>query len=289
MIAARHRTPTVEVALSTDSVNSTGSPSESRSQSDFESQSVEIVDDHGDPVRFELRLPSNRSTDPLPVLVILAGIKTGHQTLERLPEAGDNALIAYSYPYDREAWRVQSNLRRGLISHRMTARVSAQLAALMEWLRHQTWSDRERITLAGGSLGAIVLPMILRELQTRGLAPRRAVFAYGGAGRFTLGYLSLRHRSKLLASAGAVLAWLFLGRLEPARHLPYLEGEFLLISSLDDTLVPRRCSALFERLTPEPKTIVHMQGEHVDSRQSELLAAVVETARRWLAERDAFR
>ena len=171
----------------------------------------------------------------------------------------------------------------------MTRRVAAQLAALVEWLRHQPWADRERVCLAGGSLGAIALPMICVTCKPVGSRPPARCSHTAGAGRFTLAYLCLRHRSVLLAGAAAVLAWLFLGRLEPARHLPRLEGEYLIISSVDDTLIPRRCAARFEQLTPEPKTIVHMRGEHVGSRQPEVLAEVLVIASRWLAERDAFR
>ena len=250
-------------------------------------QAVEITDRHGAPLRFEVRRPAEEHP-AVPVLIILAGLKTGHRSLDHLPPCGANALVAYAYPYDREHWRTQSILGRGITVWRMAARVADQVAALLAWVRRQAWCDPERVSLCGGSLGAILLPMILRELQSRGMEVRCAIFAYGGAGRFSLAWLSLRHRSVGLALIAALLALAFLRNIEPARHLPCLEGDFLVISSPDDERVPQRCAARFEALLPEPKHIVHLAGEHLDTQRPDLLASVVDIAKRWLHERDAF-
>ena len=248
---------------------------------------VEIVDRRGAPLQFEVRRPADENVE-VPVLVILGGLKTGHRTLDRLPPCGANALVAYAYPYDRERWRSQSNFVHALVVWRMARRLSGQIEALLEWVRSQPWCDPERVSLCGGSLGAILLPMILRDLQSRGVPMKRAVFAYGGAGRVSLAWLSLRRRSALLAALAALLSFACLRHIEPARHLPHLQGEFLVISSPDDEQVPERCSARFEALLPEPKRIVHLTGEHLDTDRPDLIAAVVRTATNWLLERDAF-
>lgn len=112
---------------------------------------------------------------------MLAGIKTNEETLSRLPEQGNNALIAYHYDYDQSTWNTFSYLRRALICHRMTRRVSARIASLVEWVKAQVWADSERVNLGGGSLGAIVLPMILRDLLAWNVKVRAVTMAYGGA------------------------------------------------------------------------------------------------------------
>ncbi len=239
-------------------------------------------------VRFTLQLPRSRGSARLPVLILLAGIKTSEQTLERIPGQGDNALIAYHYDYDKSTWKSLSRFRQGLIAYRMTSEVPDQIAALVEWVKGQAWADRDRVNIAGGSLGAISLPMILRELQNKDIGFRAVILAYGGAGRMTLGYLSMRHRSLLLAAATGMLSWLFLRRLEPAIHLPHLKGEFLIISSPDDNLVPRRCAKLFEDLTPDPKTIIHVRGAHLNPREQNVIGDVVEIAQKWLVEQGAY-
>ena len=248
---------------------------------------VEAVDRHGAALNFEVRRPVDESV-AVPVLVILAGLKTGHRTLDRLPPCGTNALVAYAYPYDRERWRSQSHLDRALVVRRMVRRLSGQVESLLAWLRRQRWCDPDRVTLCGGSLGAILLPMILRDLQSRGVSMERAVFAYGGAGRVSLAWLSLRHRSAVLAALAALLSLLCLRHIEPVRHLPHLRGEFLVISSPDDERVPERCAARFEALLPESKRVVHLAGEHLDTERPDLIAAVVDAATSWLRERDAF-
>ena len=248
---------------------------------------VEVVDRHGAPLHFEVRRPRDDNV-AVPVLVILAGLKTGHRTLDRLPPCGANALVAYAYPYDRDRWRRQSYFGRALLVWRMARRLSDQIEALLDWIRRQPWCDAERVTLCGGSLGAILLPMILRDLQSRGVPMKRAVFAYGGAGRVSLAWLILRHRSIALAALAALLALACLRNIEPARHLPHLQGEFLVISSPDDERVPERCAARFEALLPEPKRVVHLAGEHLNTQHPDLLAAVVDAATGWLLERDAF-
>ena len=259
---------------------------------EYHAEHPEIPDGDGHPVRFHLRRPVDGANDGAgaryPVLIILAGIKTGDHTLERLPDHGANVLIAYAYPYDKDRWGRSSTVRRGLTAHWMTYQVSKQIIALVRWLHDQPWADPERINIGGGSLGSIVLPMILSDMQRAGVRVRSATFAYGGVGRFTLGYQCLRHRSFALAVTGAILSWLCLGRLEPARYLPHLSGEFLVISSPDDQMVPRGCAERFESLLPDPKTIVHMEGGHVDIRQPDVLADVVAITLRWLVERGAF-
>lgn len=255
---------------------------------DVTTSTLTIPDGIGGKVQFTLQLPTSPVTERLPTLILLVGIKTNEETLTRISDQGDNALVAYHYDYDQSTWKSLSYVRRALIAHRMTCQIPDQIAALVEWIKSQPWADPGRVNIGGGSLGAISLPMVLRELQARGIELRTISFAYGGAGRVMLGYLSLRHRSRLLAAVGGGFAWLFLRRLEPARHLPHLHGQFLIISSPDDRLVPRRCSKLFEDLTPEPKTIVHMQGVHINTKERKLLAEVMAITRKWLTGQGAF-
>lgn len=250
-------------------------------------QSLTIPDGEGREVKFSLRLPKTPSSERLPLLIVLAGIKTNERTLTRAPAQNSNALITYEYDYDKEDWRGSSYTARARHVLRMTAGMSGQIEALLRWVQSRSWVDPERVNIAGGSVGAICLPMILRDLQDKGLNFRTVTLAYGGADRTRMCYLMLRHRSRILAALGAALCWLLLHRMEPAHHLPYLKGEFLLISSLDDERIPRRCSKLFEDLTPQPKTIIHKSGEHVDTAHPHVLDEVLATTLSWLVENRA--
>ena len=45
---------------------------------------------------------------------------------------------------------------------------------------------------------------------------------------------------------------------EPALHLPYLRGEFLIINGKRDELIPAESARRLQELTPEPKTVVNL-------------------------------
>lgn len=250
-------------------------------------ESFRIPDNKGGEVKFSLRRPKAPADERLPLLIVLGGVKTNERTLTRAPVQKRNALITYEYDYDKEDWRRWSYPNRARHVLRMTVGMSGQIEALLVWVQSRSWIDPERINVVGGSVGAIYLPMILRDLQAKGLGFRTVTLAYGGAGRTTMCYLMLRHRSRVLAAIGATLCWLLLRRMEPATHLPHLKGEFLLISSLDDERIPRRCSKLFEDLTPETKTIIHTSGQHVDTEHPHVLDEVFATTLGWLVENRA--
>ena len=72
---------------------------------------------------------------------------------------------------------------------------------------------------------------------------------------------------------------------EPAFHLPALVGEFLLVSAAADEIVPATSARLMRELTPEPKTIVLLPGEHIDPRDQAVLDRVVSISGDWLREK----
>ena len=60
------------------------------------------------PVRFTLSVPEDAGDRRMPVLVIIGGLKSGRENLERLPPLGPNALISFEYPY-RDVVRNKKN------------------------------------------------------------------------------------------------------------------------------------------------------------------------------------
>ena len=117
-------------------------------------ETVNVPAGPGRTATFTLRLPFRPGDEPVPVLLILAGIKTNARTMERLPAVGHNAVIAYHYDYDQSTWKSTPYWRRAIECDRMSRQTPAQVAAILTWMMTQPWCDRERINLAGGSLGA---------------------------------------------------------------------------------------------------------------------------------------
>lgn len=252
-----------------------------------EVQSLTVPDGHGRSMSFSIHRPPAAAESRLPVLIVLAGVKTNERTLERAPRQKSNILITYQYDYDQARWRTSGYLYRAWHTFRVLRQISRQFVSLVRWVKAQPWVDAQRVNVAGGSLGAICLPMCLRELQREGIELRTVVFAYGGANLGRLCYLMLKPHSTVIALVGATLTASLLRWMDPARHLPHLRGDFLLVSSPEDERIPRACAERFERLTPEPKTVIHKTGEHVDSDYPEILDEVFDTTLRWLKERGA--
>jgi dienelactone hydrolase len=159
--------------------------------------------------------------------------------------------------------------------------VPGQVSAMLDWLVRQPWSDPQRVSLLGFSLGAIALPAVEHMAQHDGLAIRWTMLAYGGAGLAALVKGDRRiepgWERPLLGQGAAFLLW----PLEPARHLPGLHGQFLILGASSDEVVDRRSSAQLEALAPEPKTIIHTAGEHIGTGpdRSAMLAEAVAITR----------
>jgi pimeloyl-ACP methyl ester carboxylesterase len=70
--------------------------------------------------------------------------------------------------------------------------------------------------------------------------------------------------------------------MEPAHHLPHLNGRFLVVRGDQDTRIPAELSRGLAALTPEPKQVVTLEAGHMDPRDPELTANVVRISQDWL-------
>ena len=60
-----------------------------------------------------------------------------------------------------------------------------------------------------------------------------------------------------------------------------------LVSGADDSLIPEASARLMEELTPEPKTVIRLEGGHIRGGRTELARTIVAISRGWLLERGA--
>ncbi len=240
-------------------------------------------------VELQISLPDPLPPQPLPVVFVLGGLNTGAQSVRHLPDAGGNVLVGYDWPVPRRVPRDMTALRVLPETLRRLLRVPGEVAVALRWIAGQPWADRDRVTLVGLSLGALAAPAAQRVAAAEGVAINWTVLGYGGA---PLGVL-LAHHPRLrsgwfrpLLHAGAAL---LLRPLEPAHHLPHLEGMFFVLGATEDTLIPEHAARRFAALTPEPKTVDWIEGTHVGvgGDQDALLARVIDRTVRWLREQDA--
>ena len=223
-------------------------------------------------VRIAISRPAKAGAERLPVVILVGGLRTGREALEHLPDLGRNAVVSYEYPLDEDHWR------RGFLPVQVVAArnaalaVPGQLAALVRWVRGRPWADPGRVSLVGVSLGALVLPAAQRAAAAHGESLGPSILAYGGTGLFEILRANLAEDRPWAGYGAAWLASLGLRALEPAAHLPHLEGEFLLINGQGDPRIPARSAAGLHRLTPEPKEVRLLGSGHFDAGDPELLA-----------------
>ncbi len=235
-------------------------------------------------------LPHPLPARPLPVVFVLGGLQTGQASIEHLGPPGENVLVGYDWPIPRtlpqrelEWLRATPELRRRVLV------IPGQVTAALRWLQAQPWADRERVSLLGFSLGAIAAPAIQHLAMDEGVRIGWTVLGYGGAG---LGSIISEHpatRRHWWGGGLARSAEILLQPIEPAHHLPKLQGRFLLIAGREDRLISERAAARLRELTPEPKEVIWLEGDHpgVGSRQKALLDEIVAVSRAWLVSQGA--
>jgi hypothetical protein len=240
-----------------------------------------------DTVRFSVSLPAAWKGEKLPVVLVLGGLEIGRQSLKYVQDHGRNALVAYEYPYGPDYWYEGAPSSQLPAIRRAVLRVPAQMAAMTRWAASQPWADSSRIVGFSYSFGATFLPAFYRVVAAHGIHPRTGVMIYGGADieelfRRTLKTEPLWWRDLLAWGISSAIY-----PIEPAVHLPYLRGEFLIINGKRDELIPEESARKLRELTPEPKTVIELDTEHMQPNAVALIAQLVATSRQWLVKRGA--
>jgi hypothetical protein len=241
-----------------------------------------------EPIRITISLPRNLPPDPMPVVVVLGGHRTGRRNLKHIPAPGPNVVIGIDYPHAAELKQADTAFERFVAARRTAFAVPSQVVAMLRWVGAREWADPRRISLLGYSLGALFVPAIHRMAQVQGMQLGPGILAYGGADLFNILRANLHWGPEWARGILAFLGALWLRPVDPAAHLPYLKGEFLLINSEGgDIFIPDAAVRALHQLMPEPKASVALPGGHIDPRDAQLLRQVVKISRDWLLERGA--
>lgn len=249
-------------------------------------QDLEFLGAPGGPLRVVISLPAE-AAGPLPVVVILGGLEAGRESLAYVPVPGANALVACDYPQGPPSWYRGTPLKELPAIRAAALAVPERMAGLMAWIRAQSWADPRRVSLLGYSFGAAFAPACSHLLERRGQAPYRLVLAFGGGDFPTLFDANVNLRPRALQWAtGRTLAAL-VRPLEPSLHLPQVRTKALVILGTVDAKVPYRNARLMYDLHGGPKTLLELEAPHLDPRQPERTARVVEASRVWLVDERA--
>lgn len=237
----------------------------------------------GGDVRVTTSLPADPDR-PLPLVLILAGLRTGRESLGVVPQHGNAILVGFEYPYDPADWKRGNPAREALRIRRAILRVPGQVVAAKRHLATSSAVDPSRSALLGYSFGALFVPATQRLAMAHDAAFDAVALAYAGVDLGALIHANLdiepRWVGALLARTGAAAVH----AMEPARHLPELRGRFLVIRGVHDTQIPAPLSARLAALTPEPKDVITLEAGHMGPDAPEVTEQVVRITQAWLEQ-----
>ena len=249
------------------------------------------IDDSGlGIINIAVSFPNPMPSHPLPVLFILGGLETGFDSVQHVSDIGDNILVGYNWPINSKLPKGISILTEFPSIYKGIYKSPGQIAKAIEWVSDQSWSEKEKISLLGFSIGAIASPAVQHIIENRGLTNIGwTVLAYGGT---NIGQLVNSNPNIKPKWAKPLFGWiiqLLFNPIDPKEHLEYISGNFLLINGKDDEFIPKESSSLMQKLTPSPKNIILLDGKHmgVGEKQKELLSIIIKETRMWLKQNGA--
>ena len=241
------------------------------------------------PVRFAVSLPEDFVGGTMPVQIVVGGLRAGKENIGRLPSpVGHNAIIAFEYP-ERDAIndKKASTLSRILAIRKGAVITPGQLVTILRWTAKQPWADPSRVSLLGYSLGAVFVPAALETAKANGIDSGVTILAFGGADVGAIVPQALKIKSPSLHWIVSILADCVLHPVEPRYFLPLMETKTLIINAEADELIPPASARLMTELTPPPKWILTMPGDHINPRDQAVLTHVVNVSRDWLIAQGA--
>jgi hypothetical protein len=234
-------------------------------------------------------LPEPLPRYKLPILIVLGGLGTGEQNIRYIPDAGDNAVIGYDWPMPLSLDGVFATLFALPTLYHQVMTIPAQVVSATAWLSAQPWADPKSVSILGFSLGALAAPAIENVAEHDGQPIGWTILAYGGDPFGALVAANPHLKPHFLRPILAPLVNILLSPLEPAKNLPRLSGEFLVLQGSDDSLIPSDARARFRDAVPEPKTVTTFDGDHmgVDPDKLGLLQQIIGASKLWLIDKGA--
>lgn len=238
------------------------------------------------PIRLSISAPTNFNEAPSakPVLFVLGGLQSGRDSVYFIDSAGDNIVVSLDYPFpkDNPSLKDLGNLPKTLYE------APGHIAVALDWLERQDWAESDRINLMGVSLGSLLLPASLRLASHQGFQARSVVLAYGGADATQF----LRHAldedlGPIALSYLSGMAKLVLAPLDPVNHLPYLKVPFCLINGTEDQVIPMSAVERLHETTPSPKTVIWLEGPHINVDTFEIIHRLNQETQNWLRAQGA--
>lgn len=233
-------------------------------------------------VEIGVRMPRAAKT-PLPLVILAAGLRTGHRAIYVTETWQNLVVVALSYPFPGDPRAKSLSAYAAWLPNAQTAVLDTAPAVMlaMDYLAQQPYIDMKRVELVGGSLGAFLVsvPAALDERFRRvwlvhGAGDPRAVFDH--LLRRYIGFDPLRG----LAAQG-LASILATDHLRPEKWVGRIAPRpIIVVNARDDESIAPAAVAALHQAVPEGTEIIWMVGPHVRTGRiavlEELITLIVE-------------
>jgi dienelactone hydrolase len=229
-------------------------------------------------VEIGVRRP-REAKSPLPLVVLLAGLRTGHRAVY-MTEAKQPAIVvaALSYPFRGDP------RPRGLgyatwLPRMQTAVIDTTPAVMlaMDYLAQQPWVDSQRVELVGGSLGAFLVsvPAALDSHFKRVWLIHGAGDPPGVIAHLLRPYIAFGPLRELTAqSLALVVASHYL---RPERWVGRIAPRpIIVVNARGDESLPAESVAALHRALPKGTEVIWTEGPHVRPGRKTVVEGLVE-------------
>ena len=230
---------------------------------------------------FSFRVIRQPSNDPIPVLLILGGHRTGSDAVELFGDVGKRAVVALDYPYDgpQKVRGLGPVLKTIPLARQAFLDTTPAVSLAVDWLLEQSWVDTEQVIIVGASLGVpFAATAAARDSRIAG-----AILVHGAADN----RLWLQHQVSRRVDAeflhyplGTILYWLAYGPIlnTPERVARISPRPVLIVGARSDERTPAGQTELLFAAANEPKLLRWTGGQHIQSGRNEVVQELLRIA-----------
>jgi len=230
---------------------------------------------------FSFRVIRYPSDEPLPVLLVLGGHRTGSDAVELFGNVGERAVVAMDYPYDGpERVRGLGAVLQAIPPARQGFLDTVPAVSLaVDWLLDQTWVDAEQLIIVGASLGVpFAATAAARDTRISG-----AILVHGAYDNrlWLQRQVERRIDAKILHwPLGTILYWLAYGPVlnTPERAARISPRPVLIIGARNDERTPAGQTELLFAAAKDPKLLRWTGGRHIQPGRNEVVEELLRIA-----------
>jgi len=222
-----------------------------------------------------------RSDEPLPVLLVLGGHRTGSDAVDLFGNVGRRAVVALDYPYDgpEKVKGIGAVVKTIPLARQAFLDTPPAVSLVLDWLLEEPWVDSGQLIIVGASLGvpfaataAARDARISGAILVHGAADNRLWLETQVARRIDIKFL---HRP-----LGTILYWLAYGPVlnTPQRIAQISPRPVLIIGARNDERTPAGQTELLFAAAREPKLLRWTDGRHIQPGRNQVVEDLLRIA-----------